>query len=688
MAKRKTFSKKSIQRLPKGLPIRATNAKVVKQKPNGNRNAAGTMKGQNGSSLAVTGLNPFEMTHQMKRPKFAVHNRTTTTASSNNFGSTSTTVSSIQKNLPYIQGRMSALAESLVRRQKAIVTTLQQSNKSNQFIDQRIGELSSSTNHRRSALSQQQLQQQQQNLMTNDAKNLARLVRERTRQSKRISKFALDQNEEGDDTDIGSSDKRNKTKKKTLVLTHKGTAIRDMTDVDHVMLSDNDDDDDDDDNNDGGDLDAYDTEMHFGGRGITNNKNNKSSSINSATYGGSTTNTNADLSNAYTQRKLELDDLIVRRKTMKLERIKAREAQVNTFEQMDTTFQELASMLTFRDKEQEIRQRVQEKRTQQLSQEDQELDDWDREMKQYIHIDRKQKLPASDRTKTVEELAQEEANLLHTLETQRLARMNGDFDDDDEDVDDTKVNNGSAGQNKKRKVTNSSNDTSNRDRNPEELLDYDNDDDRSVSATKFATTTRFTSEGLVYVNQDGVILGKVGDTTTATASTTLLRQGTKNESDIDDKEGDDEDEVEEDGNVREYNVGDKVTANYRAEEQYDGHEAWYNGVITKVMVNNSDDGTAIRFYDIEFDDGDTESNVKPQYIRPMDKTSDDDDDDNDLEGANAAQTESSDDGSDNVLELKRKRQRIIEKARYVILFRMSYCPWFNTLRTRRVHMLF
>jgi len=46
------------------------------------------------------------------------------------------------------------------------------------------------------------------------------------------------------------------------------------------------------------------------------------------------------------------------------------------------------------------------------------------------------KVDATDRTKTSEEIAKEESEHLHELETRRLARMNGDFDDEDlSDID-------------------------------------------------------------------------------------------------------------------------------------------------------------------------------------------------------------------------------------------------------------
>jgi nucleolar protein 14 len=574
MAKRKTFSKKSINRLPKGLPIRNKHGTTT---PTGTSN----------------GISPFEITQRMKRPKFAVHNRGGAISSSSS--------SSYQQ-----PKRLSALAESLTKRENAIISTLQQQKKSNQFIDKRIGEAGNT------------IKNQQQQLLSNDAKNLARLVRERTRQSKRISKYAL--NDDDDDDDDGRTSRKD-------VLTHKGTAITDMTDIDHVILSDDDEDND-------GNLDAYDTEMHFGGKGITDKKFN---SIYGDPSNGTTGN---DLSTAYSQKKLDLDDLIIRRKTMKLERIKSRETQVDTFEAMDKSFGELASMLQFRNKEQEIRDAVEAKRNKApISSEDQEYDDWDREMKQYIHVDKK--VAASSRTKTPEEIAKEEADKLHKLETRRLARMNGDFEEEDELSD---IDVGDKKRIKWRKLEKRSTKASN---NPEQL-DYDSDEignEKNVDQN----TTRFTSEGLVYVNKDGVVIGKVSDITNTIND---------DDNDDDDDDGgdtsDDDNEDDDHGSYRdnvdiiEYKVGDKVMANYRGKEQFDGHEAWYSGVITDVI---DDDGNDTKLYNIEYDDGDFEDDVEPQFIRPN--------------TAPLGMESKHLDLKAKEIELKRKRQLAMEKARYV-----------------------
>jgi nucleolar protein 14 len=551
MAKRKSYSKKSISRLPKGLPIR--------------NNSHGATKGKTTSTQSTTNssANPFEITQRMKRPKFAVHNR----------GSAATT----SQQQPQ---RMSALAEALSKRQTAIVTAIQQQKKANIFTDQRIGESNNNPKN------------EEMMMLSNDAKNLARLVRERARQSKRISKYSL----QGDlDNDAHQ------------LLTHKGRAITDMADVDHVMLSDDDEEED-------GNLDAYDTAMHFGGKGISDPKFN-------STYG-NTDSAGTNLSNAYSQKKQDLDDMIMRRKVMKLERLKSRELQVDKFEAMDQSFAELASVLQFRDKEQEIRQKIQLKRTGgELSPEDQEHDDWEREMKQYLYVERK--VAATDRTKTPEEIAKEEAEKLHQLETRRLARMNGDIDDDDDLSD---IDSNHPKQSKRRKVQ------------QQGKIKYNNaealDNDSDVEQDKDDRTTRFTSEGLVYVNKEGVVIGKVEDVDNNDSDDESVSVN-------DQSEGDDESVA--DSTV--YNVGDKVTANYRATEQYDGHNAWYSGTITAVVVDDNN----VKTYNIEYDDGDFEDAVEPRHIKPAELSID--------------EVQSNNTQNNQEVILKRKRRKAIEQAR-------------------------
>lgn len=244
-------------------------------------------------------VNPFEVSSRQKRAKHEVHNR----------------------NVSAQTNRQSALAKSLHRRQTQLKESLATSKKANAFVDRRIGEY---------------------NDMTVEEQMLARLVRERSRRSKRASQYSLEE-----DNDIE--------------LTHKGRAIDDLTAKEHIMLSDDEDDE--------GNLDAVDTELHFGGGSFGKR----------SAYGPGADDT--DMTQLYSQRKLELDDLIARRKQLKAERVRSKEEQAETFENMDESFKEIASMLQFRDKERERKQREEARKTGNLSQEDKEMADWDKEMK-------------------------------------------------------------------------------------------------------------------------------------------------------------------------------------------------------------------------------------------------------------------------------------------------------------------
>jgi predicted HNH restriction endonuclease len=60
-----------------------------------------------------------------------------------------------------------------------------------------------------------------------------------------------------------------------------------------------------------------------------------------------------DMTQLYSQQKLELDDLIARQKQLKAECVRRKEEQAETFENMDESFKEIASLLQFWDKEKE-----------------------------------------------------------------------------------------------------------------------------------------------------------------------------------------------------------------------------------------------------------------------------------------------------------------------------------------------
>ena len=143
-----------------------------------------------------------------------------------------------------------------------------------------------------------------------------------------------------------------------------------------ILLSDSDDD----------DLDKVDTMLHFGG-----GKFDKDNRAERSPYGpdNDTNNTrNNDMGEVYRTRKQELEERIAHKKLLKAERLKQKEDQLTTFENMDTSFNELASLLQFRDKEKERKDKFDRKRMGKLSADEMEMDAWDKEMK--VRIFRKE----------------------------------------------------------------------------------------------------------------------------------------------------------------------------------------------------------------------------------------------------------------------------------------------------------
>uniref|UniRef100_A0A6U9X837 Nucleolar protein 14 n=1 Tax=Pseudo-nitzschia australis TaxID=44445 RepID=A0A6U9X837_9STRA len=428
--------------------------------------------------------------------------------------------------------------ESLQRRQNNLRTNLKDSKKANTFVDRRIGQYDKD--------------------MSQEDKMLVRLVKERTRRSNRSSKFRLDDNDDDNDA----------------ILTHKGQKID--PNKSEAMYSDDED--------DGGNLEAVDTELHFGGSGMAS----------SNPYGNSMA-TGTDLSQLYGQtRKTELDDLIARRKAMKAEKMQVKETQVDTFEKMDETFGELAGLLKYRKNEK--KPFIPAK----LTKEDIEMKEWNTEIREMMA---KPKRRATDRTKTPEEIAKDEAERLHDLETRRMARMNGDFEEDD--FSDISIGEEYKKKKQKRKH-----------RNPDELSDSDDsDDDQKGDEVKFT--------------EDGTLI-----------------EPDEDESDSDSHDSDDD---EGDNDCHPLSEGDRIRGNYRAAEQFDGRENWYEGKITKVRESNSGAIT----YDIEYDDGDTEENVIPKNVRPVEE-----------EIQKAGEKEIKDDVK--IEQMKRKKAK--EKARKEIPF--------------------
>ena len=515
-------------------------------------------------------INPFEdLSARQKRPKQLIHNRP--------ISKPKTTKHTL---------------ESLQRRQTTLRSTIKSTSKSNSFVDRRIGQYDPT--------------------MSRDDVMLARLVRERSKQSKRSMKFQL--NDDDDNGGSGALGARSSGGGGSF-LTHKGKTLDPNKSNDEVYLSS-----DDEDPANRGDLEAVDTELHFGGGRMSQRTLSSSTSAYGA-YGGADgggdqygNSANADLSSIYSHRKTELDELIARKKLQKAERVQQKEKQIDTIEKMDDAFGEISQLLQFR-KNQPPPPRDQPKP--EPTQEEIEMHDWQREMKQLMM---KPKRKATDRTKTPEEIAKEESERLHELETKRMARMNGDFlsDDDLSDIssaDENDISSKSKKKKKLRKQIKKQKEKSDRaNRNPDELSDSDDDSDDG----KDKLEARFTADGLVYVDKDGRVVKKLGEEVEADVDDSSDEEESGNDSDdSSDEDGDDNNGGK--GSSKALAVGTRIRGNYRAAEQFDGHETWYDGVVTKVHEKTKK-GTKTLLYDVEYDDGDFEENMIRENLRIVEKT--------------------------------------------------------------------
>eukprot|EP00557_Chaetoceros_sp_GSL56_P004410 CAMPEP_0176498936 /NCGR_PEP_ID=MMETSP0200_2-20121128/12626_1 /TAXON_ID=947934 /ORGANISM="Chaetoceros sp., Strain GSL56" /LENGTH=1104 /DNA_ID=CAMNT_0017897255 /DNA_START=75 /DNA_END=3386 /DNA_ORIENTATION=- len=567
MTKRKFQAKASS--MPKGLPLPKNKKARV------NYNAS---------------INPFESARasSAKAPKFNVHNRPVSGRSSNN------------PLLNPIKGAGSALKRAIENRKLGLKQSLEKSKKAGTFIDRRIGE-------------------SRKNEMTEEERILARIVRERSRRSKKMEKYSL----EDDDghTGGGSGGITNVSRgEDALQLTHRGKLIGDDYDgklePGDFMLSDDEDD------RYGGQLEKADTELHFGGGAFDKDRARQALSN---PYGPAGQEINESLSDRYRSRRQELEDLIMRKKYEKAEKAKHKEEQVEKFEELDENFKELARLLNFRDKEQDRKARLEAKKAGTLTQEEQEMDAWEQEMKGYLF---ERKVKATDRTKTPEEIAKEEADRLHELETRRLARMNGDFENDDfsdisDDDDGRKHGHKRAGRRKRNSHKNAKTDG----RNPDELDSDDEVDDEDELQTKF------TEDGLVYINKQGDVIKKVeeGDAFNNVHDNKRFDDDSEDSSEEEEDNGDEDSDnlgdSDEDASVDSgdglsegeeseledttLEVGTKVKGKYLADQQLEGKAKWYKGSITKV----TQDKNGNTLYEILYDDGDIEENVRPENVR-------------------------------------------------------------------------
>uniref|UniRef100_A0A7S2L3K4 Uncharacterized protein n=1 Tax=Leptocylindrus danicus TaxID=163516 RepID=A0A7S2L3K4_9STRA len=120
-------------------------------------------------------------------------------------------------------------------------------------------------------------------------------------------------------------------------------------------------------------LDAADTELHFGG-----NARHKANP-----YGNSAVPGSSDFTGeAYRSRKMELEDVIARSKLFKQERQKEREEQAAIFEKLDADFKTgaLSSLLQFCDDAPGQKQKEPKATTKVRD----DMDEWNAEMKSYL----------------------------------------------------------------------------------------------------------------------------------------------------------------------------------------------------------------------------------------------------------------------------------------------------------------
>ncbi len=252
MGKRK-YSKKPSS-VPKGLPV---------------------PKGKRARINESANINPFESARasSAKAPKFQVHNRP---------------VSGRTNPSNPLKGAGSALKRALDNRKNGLRAAIKNNKKAGSFIDRRIGESRKAE-------------------MTEEERMLARIVRERSRRSKKHDKYSLDEGGAGD---------------ASISLTHRGRVIDDSyngkIDAYDVILSD------DDEERYGGQLEKADTELHFGGGAFDKEMVRQA---NNNPYGPSGGAQRETLGDRYRTRKEELDDLIMRKKFEKAEKAKAKEQQ-------------------------------------------------------------------------------------------------------------------------------------------------------------------------------------------------------------------------------------------------------------------------------------------------------------------------------------------------------------------------
>jgi nucleolar protein 14 len=210
---------------------------------------------------------------------------------------------------------------------------------------------------------------------------------------------------------------------------------------------------------------------------------------------------------------------------------------------------------------------------------------------------RERKVAATDRTRTPDEIAQDEADRLHELETRRLARMNGDQVSDDDEVSNIEIN----------KSTHVNDDEmqdleqieqrmkGNKDTNEDSgESDEDSEDDSDQDSQQDSDDDDNDSNG---ENDDSH--------PTKTATNSINQHAYNTQSTV-------------------YTVGTRVRAMYHATDQMDDEPVWYEGTIAAVHnkttgSKNTSTLASNYTYDIDYDDGDFEDGVLARHVVPLAK---------------------------------------------------------------------
>lgn len=197
--------------------------------------------------------------------------------------------------------------------------------------------------------------------------------------------------------------------------------------------------------------------------------------------------------------------------------------------------------------------------------------------------------------------------------------MNGDFDDDDlSDISDDEAGGGSSSAKRRRREKDKlkSKKKQKGESGGDDLGDSDDEDDKKDDEHE----VRFTADGLVYIDKDGKVVGKVGEEGQGEDNDDESDENESNGSDVESEDGsgsesgsddDDDDGTDYDDDI-EFTEGMKIQGNYHASEQYQGKANWYDGTITAIRTDNA--GNTL--YDVTYDDGDFEEGMAKKNVRP------------------------------------------------------------------------